>query len=58
MASSPKPININLLKKITSNDDINVYSISCSLDITRVSSLVVNHRTVEVQVTSDRPGTP
>ena len=33
-------------------------SIPCSLDITRGSSLVVNHCTSDVQVTSDKPGTP
>ena len=33
-------------------------SIPCSLDITRGSSPVVNHCTVDVWVTSDRPGTP
>ena len=33
-------------------------SIPCSFDITRDSSLVVNHRTEDVWVTSDRPGTP
>ena len=33
-------------------------SIWCNLDITRGSSLLVNHRTVDVQITSDRPGIP
>ena len=33
-------------------------SIPRSFDITRGSSLVVNHRTADVWVTSDRPGTP
>ena len=34
------------------------YSIPCSLDITRGISLVVNHRTEDVRVTLERPGTP
>ena len=33
-------------------------SIPCSIDITRGSSLVVNHRTEYVRVTSDRPDSP
>ena len=33
-------------------------SIPCSFDITRGSSLVVNHRTADVQLMSDRLGTP
>ena len=33
-------------------------SILCSFDITRGSSLVFTHRTEDVRVTSDRPGTP
>ena len=32
-------------------------SMPCKFDITRGSSLVVTHRTEEVQVTSDIPGT-
>ena len=32
--------------------------ILCSFDINRGSSLVVTHGTSNVQVTSDRPGTP
>ena len=34
------------------------YSIPCSFDINRGSFLVVTHRTADVRVTSDRPGTP
>ena len=33
-------------------------SIPCSFDITRGSSLVVTHRTADVQITSDIPDTP
>ena len=33
-------------------------TIPCRLDINRGSSLVVTHRTVDVRVTPDRPGTP
>ena len=33
-------------------------SILCSFEITRGSFLVVTHRTSDVQVTPDRPGTP
>ena len=32
-------------------------SVPCSLDITKGSSLVVTHRTSDVRITSDRPGT-
>ena len=34
------------------------YSIPFSFDITRGSSLVVTHRTADVRVMLDRPGTP
>ena len=33
-------------------------SIPFSFDITRGSSLVVTHRTLDVRVTTDRPGSP
>ena len=35
-----------------------VYSVPCSFDTNRGSSLVVTHRTADVQVTSDRQDTP